>query len=508
MRGSPKRARPGHPGVTFSMNRRDFLVGSSQVLGTSALLGRGAIAQPGKTYRPNVIWLIADQWRAQAIGANGDPNAITPNLDRLCSSGINFDQARSGFPLCCPFRGSMLTGRYPNHMVPGHEYPLPQGQETIANLFNDAGYFTGYFGKWHLDGFHEKDGRAAMHIVPPERRGGFKTWVGYENNNSPWDSWVHGGAGKDAFHYRLPGYETDALTDLFIKHIEERAADKTGAESKPFFAVLSVQPPHDPYIAPPKYMGHFNAEQIRLRPDVPQFANMAPIGATEVFGQKISVEELARQELAGYYAQIENWDTNVGRIVETLSRLGLLTNTHIMIFADHGDMHGSHGQFRKTTPYEESTRIPMIVSGEVSFYDQRSTGRRGTLFSQVDIAPTTLGLCGLSIPNWMEGHSYSGDRLRFQPTPSEPDSMYLQNVVATGHPDSVDEAYRGLVTKDGWKYVCFENQTWLMFNLNEDPYEQVNVAFNSQYRAERNQLIARLKQWVADTGDKFQLPSY
>src|ERR1700677_2066671 len=99
MRGSPKRARPGHPGVTFSMNRRDFLVGSSQILGTSVLLGRGAIAQPGKTYRPNVIWLIADQWRAQAIGANGDSNAITPHFDRLCSSGINFDQARPGFPL-------------------------------------------------------------------------------------------------------------------------------------------------------------------------------------------------------------------------------------------------------------------------------------------------------------------------------------------------------------------------------------------------------------------------
>ena len=490
------------------MNRRDFLVGSSQVFAAGTLLGRDAMADASKPYRPNVIWLIADQWRAQAIGANGDPNVHTPNLDRLCSSGINFDQARSGFPLCCPFRGSMLTGRYPHHMVPGHEYPLPQGQETIANLFNDAGYHTGYFGKWHLDGFHEKNGRAAMHIVPPDRRGGFENWVGYENNNSPWDSWVHGGAGKDAFHYRLPGYETDALTDLFLQHLQERAADKVSEQVRPFFAVLSVQPPHNPYIAPAKYMAHYNAEQLQLRPDVPRFANLPPVGATQTFGQGRSVEERARQELAGYYAQIENWDGNVGRIVDGLSQRGLLTNTHIMIFADHGDMHGSHGMFLKTNPHEESVRIPMILSGEVSFYDQRITGKPGTLFSQVDIAPTTLGLCGLPAPSWMEGHNYSGHRLRFEPTPVEPDSMYLQNVVPTKHPDSIDEPYRGLVTKDGWKYLCFENQSWLMFNLNEDPYEQVNVAFNSEYQKERNQLISRLKQWVADTGDKFTIPDY
>jgi len=404
-------------------------------------------------------------------------------------------------------------------MVPGHEYPLPAGQETIANIFNDAGYHTGFFGKWHLDGFHEKNGRAAMHIVPPDRRGGFHTWVGYENNTNPFDCWVHGGAGKDAFHYRLPGYETDSLTDLFIQHLKERAADKTEEKVKPFFAVLSVIPPHDPYIAPAKYMARYNAEQLRLRPDVPLGVKVPRVGADaesktanyhalDYFGKGLTIEELARQELAGYYAQIENWDWNIGRIVDSLRQQGILNNTHIMIFSDHGDMHGSHGQFRKTDPYEESVRIPMIVSGETSFYEGRLFGRPQTLFSEVDVAPTTLGLCGLPFPKWMEGHDYSGHRLRFRPAPADPDSMYLQNVIPTGHPDSIDEAYRGLVTKDGWKYVCFENQSWLMFNLNDDPYEQVNVAFNTRYKVERQRLIARLKQWVADTGDKFTIPDY
>ena len=488
------------------MNRRDFIAGTSQFVAASALIKDHATAEPVAQERPNVIWLIADQWRAQALGVNGDPNAHTPNIDRLAESGINFDQARSGFPLCCPFRGSMLTARYPHHMVPGHEYPLPPGQKTIAHLFNEAGYHTGYIGKWHLDGFHEREGRAAMHIVPPERRGGFTKWIGYENNNSQWDSWIYGGEGKDAFHYRLPSYETDALTDLFIQHVKERAADQVSGKAKPFFAVLSVEPPHDPYIAPAEYMAHYNAEQMQLRPNVPLYANMVPTGAAGVLGERRSVAEVARQELAGYYAQIENLDWNIGRIVDALSQQGLLANTHILIFADHGDMHGSQGQFRKTNPYEEAVRIPMIVTGEESFYDQRRTGRPATLFSAVDIAPTTLGLCGLAAPEWMEGHDYSGHRLGFRPQPVEPDSVYLQNVIPPGHADTTNTPYRGLVTRDGWKYVCFENQTWLMFNLIEDPYEQVNVAFNNAYQGQRNKLIARLKQWVADTGDKFKVP--
>jgi arylsulfatase A-like enzyme len=474
------------------MNRRDFLVGSSQLAAVNALSTIAKAADTAPPYRPNIIWLIADQWRAQAIGANGDPNVHTPTVDRLCTMGINFDQARSGFPLCSPFRGSMLTGRYPHHMVPGHEYPLPQGQETVANIFNGAGYHTGFFGKWHLDGFHEKDGRAALHIVPPDRRGGFETWVGYENNANVWDSWVHGGVGKDAFQYRLPGYESDALTDLFINYLNDRGAEKKTDRAKPFFAVLSVIPPHAPYVAPAEYMGHFNAEQLQLRPNVPSVP---------------AIRERARQELAGYYAQIENWDWNIGRIVDTLAKQDLSRETHIMIFSDHGDTHGSHGQFMKTNPYEESVRIPMIISGENSMYYQRRRGSVSTLFSEVDVAPTTLGLCGLATPSWMEGHDYSGHRLGFRPQPTEPDSMYLQQVVpAPAYSDTVDSPYRGLVTKDGWKYVCFSNQSWLMFNLNEDPYEEVNVAFNPDYRKERAQLIARLKQWVADTGDKFIIP--
>ena len=445
--------------------------------------------------RPNVIWIFGDQHRAQATGHAGDPNVYTPNLDRLAAEGLTFTAAVSGFPLCCPFRGSMLTGRYPHHCVPGHEYQMPPDQPTLATIFNEAGYRTSYFGKWHLDGFKEREGRAGLHIVPPERRGGFAEWIGYENNNSQWDCWVHGGADDAAFQYRLPGYETDALTDLLIDYLDQRGEEHFEAQyidlvARPFFAALSVQPPHDPYVAPAEWMGRHTPGAVTLRPNVPSVPR---------------VVEQARRELAGYYAQIENLDWNLGRIREALARNDLAEDTHIVFFSDHGDMHGSHGQFRKTAPWEEAIRIPFIIGGHTPRYANKD-GAVSAPLNHVDIAPTTLGLCGIDPPAWMEGADYSGYRIRGREVAREPDSAYLQLVVPTMHGDSVDRPWRGIVTRDGWKYVVLEGQPWLLFNLNEDPYELVNLAHNTRFARERRALHARLAQWIADTGDAFALP--
>jgi len=480
------------------MDRRSFLQQSVSTVGALAASARaseaqsGQIRHPAEVARPNVIWLMADQWRGQALSCNGDPNARTPNLDNLSGLGVNLTSAVSGFPLCCPFRGSLLAGRYPHHCVPGHEYPLPQGQETIAQPFKEAGYRTAYFGKWHLEGIKEREGRSALKIVPPGRRGGFETWVGYDNNNSQWDCWVHGGDGKEAFHYRLPGYETDELTNLLIKYVKEAGERAKAGNAEPFFAVLSVQPPHDPYVAPDQFLSRYQSTQLQLRPNVP---------ANE------SVQETARRDLAGYYAMIENFDWNVGRVRSALEEAGLALNTHLIFFSDHGDMHGSHGLYRKTNPYEESIRIPFLVGGEIPRYHGRKSGRFPVVLNHVDIAPTTLGLCGIKQPSWMVGTDYSHYRLQKAAPASEPDSAYLQCVVPTGHAHSVNKPYRGVVTRDGWKYVCFAGVSWLMFNLNEDPFELVNLAHNSRHRAEREKLIGRLKQWIADTGDTFNVPS-
>lgn len=436
--------------------------------------------------RPNVIWILGDQHRAQAQGHMGDPNLSTPNLDLLADEGVNFHRALTGFPLCCPSRGAMLTGRYPHHSVAGHEHRLDPGQPTIAAPLNQAGYHTAYFGKWHLDGFPESTGRAAMHIVPPDRRGGFTDWVGYENNNSAWDCWVHGATGAGSFHHRLPGYETDALTDLLLEYIEARPGD-----GRPFFAVLSVQPPHDPYQAPPQYMARHNPARVTLRPNVPRVA---------------WVDELARRELAGYYAQIENLDANLGRIRDALDQADLAGNTYLFFLSDHGDMHGSHGQFRKMTAYEEAIRIPMLIGGPRTVYGHHR-GRVDPPLNHVDVAPTTLGLCGVPVPGWMEGTDYAGYYRGDRWVRDEPESAYLQSVVPTGHPDSVDRPWRGVVTTDGWKFVALPGVPWLMYNLNEDPYEQVNLALNPRFAGQRRRLIEITGSWLNRTGDTFALPA-
>ena len=254
--------------------------------------------------------------------------------------------------------------------------------------------------------------------------------------------------------------------------------------------MLSVQPPHNPYVAPPDFMGRYNPAKLELRPNVPA-------------GPRIV--EMARRHLAGYYAMVENWDWNIGRIMSALQEQNLAFRTHVMVFADHGDMLGSHGQFKKMTPHQESIDIPMIISGEQPFYGGRGNGRWPTPVNHVDIAPTTLGLCGVGKPEWMEGTDLSAYR-RGGKRPT-PDSAYLQSVIPTGHHESVDKPWRGIVTSDGWKYCCFEGVSWLLFNLNEDPYEQANLAHDSKFKPERTKLLTRVRQWAADTGDKFRFPS-
>ncbi|MEM7807414.1 MAG: sulfatase, partial [Planctomycetota bacterium] len=403
--------------------------------------------------RPNVIWFFGDQHRAQTVSHAGDPNVATPNIDRLAAQGVVADGV-SGCPLCCPYRGSLLTSRYPHEAVPGHERQMPPELPTVATAFNDAGYHTAWFGKWHLDGWRERDGRSALHTVPRDRRGGFAQWLGYDNNNSPWDCLVHGhdGAGDEIERYRLPTFETDALTDLAIDMIRGRREG-----DQPYFCVVSVQPPHDPYMAPERWQQRHRPADVTLRPNVPDIP---------------AVHEQARRELAGYHAMVENLDWNLGRLREALADAGQLDQTHLVFFSDHGDMHGSHGMFRKTNPYEESIRVPMIFGGGVPRYGYK-VFRSDALINHVDLAPTSLGLCGIDPPDWMRGTDYSHLRCHDRPAKDVPDSAYLSLVEPTLHGHSTDRPWRGLVTRDGWKYVCLEHQPWLLFNLNDDPYEQV-----------------------------------
>lgn len=448
--------------------------------------------------KKNVIWIVADQLRADALGVNGDPNVRTPNIDSLALGGVNFTQAVSGAPLCAPFRGCLLTGRYVHECsVPGHDYSLDPALPTVADVFNENGYETLYYGKWHLDGDTPRKGLfedAKKQIVARGRRARFSTWVGYENNNSQYDCWVHGHDGdKELSLMRLPRYETDALIDMVVEKIRSFGGRRAAGAPQPFFMVLSVQPPHDPYVAPPEYLARYNPADIQLRPNVPPYPD---------------VEQAARQDLAAYYAMIENIDDNVGRVRTALDEAGLSRDTAVMLFSDHGDMHYSHGMLRKTNPYEESVRIPFIIGGGTPMHDGDGEGENSdSLVNHVDIAPTTLGLCGIAKPDWMRGFDYFHDCTPgARASENRPGSAYIQSVIPTCHDNSIDKPFRGVVTRDGYKYVCFSGCEWLMFDLNKDPYELVNLVHDSYHIAKRASLNALLRNWVEQTGDTFDVP--
>lgn len=469
----------------------------------------------GADRRPNVVWIIADQLRAQSLGYRGDPNVRTPTIDNLARRGIRFDNAVAGAPWCSPFRAALLTSRYPHQNgVTRTPSPLDPSLPTIVAPFTEAGYHTAWIGKWHVDGSNSGD-----HVVPTARRGGFAYWRGYENNNAQEESYVYGGY-LDSSHAlydeadekpkRLSGYETDSLTDVFRDHLRQHVetSRSTDGSYQPFFAALSVQPPHSPYVGP--------GNGSRVAGEAARGPNWPPIGPAHVelrpnVPHVQSIRTAARVDYAGYAGMVENIDWNVGRVLATLRELEVDRETWICFFSDHGDMLGSHGQWEKSSPWEESIRIPLVVA-RVAGRQVMSTGTSDAVINHVDIGPTSLGLCGIPTPGWARGFDYSGVCLSgtkardADNSAEEPSSAYLQQIPRKFHRHSVNRAWRGVVTRDGWKYVCTPGNDWLLHNVAEDPYEQANLCYDTIYQERKELLHAELGRWIRETGDDFELP--
>ena len=194
------------------------------------------------TTRPNIVYVMADQWRAQATGYAGDPNVKTPNLDRLAAQGINMANAVSGCPVCTPYRGTLFTGQHP--LTTGlfiNDVPLnPKPGTTLGEIYRSAGYATAYIGKWHVNG----GGRGAY--IPPERRFGFDTFKALECSHSYNKSAYYDGNDRKQRFWK--GYDAIDQTHAAIDFIKNRKPNQ------PFLLMLSWGPPHDPYnTAPEKY---------------------------------------------------------------------------------------------------------------------------------------------------------------------------------------------------------------------------------------------------------------
>ena len=432
--------------------------------------------------RPNVVFVFGDQWRAQATGYAGNQTVQTPNLDRLAGESVNFTHAVAGCPVCSPYRASLLTGRFPlTHGVFVNDVYLQPDAASIARSFADSGYDTAYIGKWHVDGH----GRSKT--IPRERRQGFDYWKVLECTHNYNESAYYAGDSDEKLYWE--GYDAIAQTRDAQRYIRERDVDR------PFLLVLSWGPPHAPYgTAPEEYRALYDPRDIVLRPNVPESEEVRAKGMQ---AQRMTIEE----SLAGYYAHCTALDTCIGDLLATLQACGIEDDTIFCFTSDHGDMLGSHGQFKKQRPWEESIRVPFLLRYPALLgHDGREAD---VLIDAPDIMPTLLGLSGVTNPDTVEGLDFSR-YLQGGDDPSDGAAVItcpqpFGQWTRTRHDG---REFRGLRTKRH-TYVRTLDGPWLLFDNQVDPYQLENLVDEPACVELVRELDAWLQRKLDAMGDEF-----
>lgn len=421
--------------------------------------------------RPNVIVFFTDQQRFDSTGVHGNPLGLTPTFDRLAAEGTHVWNAFTCQPVCLPARSCLQTGLYATQTgCVDNNRTLPLTARTLAHHFADAGYDTGYIGKWHLC-------RTVAGPVPRERRAGYRHWLAsnvLEFTSDAYDTVVFDENDRPV---KLPGYRVDALTDAAIRYIDAQQA-------QPFFLVLSFLEPHfqnsrDDYPAPDGYAERY------LDPWTPP--DLRTLGGS------------AARHLPGYYGMVKRLDEALGRVVDALKSLGLLENTVILFTSDHGCHFKTRNSEYKRSCHESSIRIPTLLSGPGFF----GGGRLRELVSLIDLPPTLLDACGLPVPPAMAGRSLlpltRGQRDGW------PDDVFVQ----------ISEAQVGrAVRTQRWKYgvaappenarddtdsdVYVEES---LYDLRADPYELNNLVGMKSHRAVADALRTRLLRRMQQAGE-------
>jgi arylsulfatase A-like enzyme len=421
--------------------------------------------------RPNILFIMADQWRAEAFGFAGNPDVQTPNFDQFHRESLSFKNAVAAVPVCSPTRASLMTGqRALTHGIFLNDAPLSTNAVTIAKVLQQAGYETGIIGKWHLDG----NGR--LEFIPRERHQGFEYWKVMECTHRYNNSYYYD---DTATKLKWEGYDVIAQTQDARQYLRNHAHS-----AKPFFLYLSWGPPHDPYqAAPAAYRKRYEASRILTRANVPQ-----------------TLRDSARKDLAGYYAHCTAIDDCMGKLLRTLKETGLEENTIVVFTSDHGAMLSSHGFQKKQYAYDESNHVPVMFRWPTGL-GNRARDLDAPINSP-DFMPTLLGLCHVPIPQTVEGIDYSG-YLKGDTDPS--DGAALISCIApfgeSGRQNGGRE-YRGIRTAR-YTYVRDLNGPWLLFDNQADPCQLHNMAGKSENAALQAGLEKVLARKLAEAKDEF-----
>jgi len=344
----------------------------------------------------NVLIIMADDWRAQALGCAGIDPALTPNCDRLASQGVRCTQAITPHPLCTPARAAMLTGRWAPSL--GMEYNwqrLSADEPSLANVLAAAGYDTALIGKWHLDDTEpdDPDGNMWNTLTPPgPRRCGFRFWYSNGCDHHHERRVYIDTAGRV---HRGEGWQVDHEGDVAEAYLRNQGGERPA--DKPWLLWLTPSPPHNT-------CGGTDPAEGRIQYHAPEAYERLFRGRTLPMANPDTDAAAYQRWAPGYFGGVFSVDDLVGRMLRVLDQTGQANNTLVIVTSDHGEMLATHGRWTKNIWYEESVGIPLIL---------RLPGRLpagqvcSTSVSLLDVMPTVLAQVGVPIPAGRDGEDLS-----------------------------------------------------------------------------------------------------
>jgi arylsulfatase A-like enzyme len=478
-----------------SFTRRQFikLSGAAAISSVVPIMGNTPkkiiSKQLGKKKRPNLLFVFSDQQSRDMVGCYGNEDLITPNIDRFASEGIKFEQSISSCPLCTAYRGMLMSGQHSlyNGAVFNDVPLLADNGRYFGHVLRDAGYKTGYIGKWHLLG-----GDRDRPIPPGKMRYGFDgTFLSNNcttNFNNPDECFYWNDKGeKVIFHdWEVFGQTNQALTFL----------DQFSSESEePFALFVSWHPPHDwgihldslvyQYDTSPELMNLYDPKKIRLRPNVKDFPAI-------------------RRAYQGYYGMISGVDKAFGWLMEKLRQKGLEENTLVVFTSDHGDNLHSHDlAICKRTPYDTSIRTPLIMRFPNHLQRNKSTE---LIINPMDMMPTAIGLLGLDIPASVQGQDLSSAILKGKEDTVKSAPLYFFNPAWRGvytleYTYAVGKFSQHAIAKNG-SLIMKEYPINVLFDRRNDPYQMRNLYDDKNSSSLKKEMAKLTKEWM----DKFDDP--
>lgn len=461
------------------------------LLALAILLPAAAAAES----RPrNVLFLIADDLN-NMLGCYGDPQAQTPNIDRLAARGVRFDRAYCTFPLCGPSRNSMLTGLYPNStgILANAEIfrqSVPE-QISLPQAFRRAGAWATRIGKLYHYGVPNSIGTAG-HDDPASWEVGINP-AGVDRLEEHPEIFTlrPGNFGGTVSWYASPRDETKHTDYLLASEAEwilERCARQP---DRAFFLAVGFYRPHTPYVSPRRYFDLHPRETRRVVRGVAEDQADLPAAALEsaLPEQEKMTDDQRRAAVQAYYASITFMDAQVGRVMAALDRLGLADSTTVVFTSDHGYHTGEHGLWQKRSLFEESARVPLLI---VAPGTTRPATVAATPVSHVDLYPTLTALAGVPAPSNLQGQDLT-------PILADPTQSGRGWALCHVTRKSGENSFSGYSLRTArWRYTEWDEgrQGRELYDHDADPRELINLAERSDAAAVVAELSPRLRAAV------------